>query len=434
LLDSRYAKQLLRLEKLSIEITINNRQLTDLGKLLAKALTSELGNIKENKELHPPAIDQEIKELNSGELFFHFLKNGELPWFSAQIEWSELDFTSQNFTTKLRELLKSSTLARERLVSQFSKYQVKEVLIVLYPSKPVVDLHEFLMLIERNTSKYSERYASGFRLQQQLLKSALEYLQKTGKDADFNIFLNHYGPSFALAAERECNGKHHEFLNFLGKASATYFTLKTSDKSGAAQPDFDEQSLSQKAINKTHDPQEILDEAWKESSTDTQQMVGNAGIILLHPFLNRFFNKVGLLENNRFISLDHQQRAICLLHNLATGEHIFPEEKLLLLKHLCGYPLQRSIPKELPISDFELQEVDSVLESAIQHWTALKRTSKDGLRVNFLQRKGMLEKDALGFTLHVENHAADVLLDQLPWGLSVVHFPWLPHLLTVKWR
>ena len=41
---------------------------------------------------------------------------------------------------------------------------------------------------------------------------------------------------------------------------------------------------------------------------------------------------------------------------------------------------------------------------------------------------------ALFWTLQVETRAVDVLLDQLPWGLSMIRTPWMHAMLNVDWR
>ena len=50
-------------------------------------------------------------------------------------------------------------------------------------------------------------------------------------------------------------------------------------------------------------------------------------------------------------------------------------------------------------------------------------------------RPGMLAVDADGdWLLRVEARTVDILLDQLPWGVSLVKLPWMDRLLRVEWR
>lgn len=435
LLDRKFKKKWVRLDSLSIEVSVKNRQLNDLDKLISQALEDAIQDFGNNQESHTKKDAQEFKNFSPQEVFVYFLQHGKMPWFSAKLEWEKLDFTSTSFIAELRELLHSSSRIRERLVSQFTVDQVKEMLSTLNSSKTITRLFQFAELVKAHSKNHSERFAAGFRLRQTILKTFLDHTQKGESTIDFESFLKQYWPLFIVEVKKECNGEHETFLQFLTTELKTHFSIKLHlSKNAASKSSIEDGIISTKEKNNYRKQNDVLKEIWEEEKSGGQQMVANAGIVLLHPFLARFFNKVGLLANNQFISLEHQQRGICLLYNLATGELVFPEEKLVLCKYLCNYPQKLPVPRELPISNFELQEIDTVLHSAIEHWTALKRTSKDGLRVNFLQRKGLIEEDSIGQTIHVENHAADILLDQLPWGLSTIHLPWLPDLLTIKWR
>ena len=61
----------------------------------------------------------------------------------------------------------------------------------------------------------------------------------------------------------------------------------------------------------------------------------------------------------------------------------------------------------------------------IEQWRILKKTSVDGFRESFLQREGRLSLQENGWSLKVARASYDVLLDQLPWGISVVLLPWM---------
>ncbi|MFW6310568.1 MAG: contractile injection system tape measure protein, partial [Prolixibacteraceae bacterium] len=78
-------------------------------------------------------------------------------------------------------------------------------------------------------------------------------------------------------------------------------------------------------------------------------------------------------------------------------------------------------------------EAESLLEAAIKNWPALKNTSPDGLRQNFLQRDGKLIKKEENYRLLIERKTQDILLDKLNWNISVVKLPWMKNLLHVEW-
>lgn len=434
-MDAKFGKKTVFLEELTLTLVIDTSRLSGFSDTLKKSLKEALSSIEKKDRVASKTIYRKRLELKANQVFLYFLKNGRMPWFSASFNYREADFSDVDFKEICLKLLKDSARARQRLIQQLPRVEAYSVMTALYASKFVRALFELERFVTEHTQQYSDRYAAGFRLGQFLLILGLEYLQKETGTYVLSDFVKRRRNDIAAEIKRECNGKHSFFLEFIEEELLNHYHTKI---------DFGERASDVPAVSHKMDApiekripearEQLMNDFWSKTGEESQQLVWNTGIVLLHPFIKRFFNKVGVLENGRFISTAHQQRAICLLHNLATGELVFPEEKLLFFKFLCHYPLDKPIPKELPISAFELEEVQNVLRSAIAHWTALKRTSIAGLRMNFIQRKGLLEKDALGYTLHVERHTADILLDQLPWGLSAAHWSWLPHVLTIKWR
>lgn len=162
--------------------------------------------------------------------------------------------------------------------------------------------------------------------------------------------------------------------------------------------------------------------------------VNQAGLVILHPFLQIYFEDVGLLEGEAFRDEVAQQTAIYLLHYLATGQPDAPEYELVLPKLLCGWSLSEPVTRGLLLPDAALIEGENLLQAAIDYWQALKSTSPDGLREGFLRREGKLTLlDESNWRLQVEQQAIDVLLGSLPWGLNVVKLPWMENLLMVEW-
>lgn len=162
--------------------------------------------------------------------------------------------------------------------------------------------------------------------------------------------------------------------------------------------------------------------------------VANAGLVLLHPFLSTLFGRLQLIEGRQFVSVATQQKALYLLHYLATGEQLAQEHQLLVAKVLCWYPLQQPVVRGELLSTEETEEADRLLEEAIRQWEALKNTSAHGFRQGFLQRRGKLFSKGENEYLLVETHAIDALLDHLPWNLSIIKLRWMKKMLRVEWR
>ncbi len=166
------------------------------------------------------------------------------------------------------------------------------------------------------------------------------------------------------------------------------------------------------------------------------QFVGQAGLVLLNPFLSPFLTGLGLVEKGCFASRAHQERAVHLLHFLATGQAEAAEFDLVFEKFLVGWPLAEPLARRVSLKKRERDEADKLLRAVVGHWKKLGSTSPDGLRGSFLCRPGKLSArpDSKGWLLQVEPSAVDVLLDALPWGFGTVKLPWLPDLLHVEWH
>lgn len=169
-------------------------------------------------------------------------------------------------------------------------------------------------------------------------------------------------------------------------------------------------------------------------ATDAAQgiYIENAGLVILHPFLPQLFTAAGISANAELLK---PQRALCLLHFLATGRTTAPEYELALPKILCNIPLTTPVESDVALTDSEQKEAYALLEAVIRHWEVLRNTSPDSLRGTFLLRHGKVSlRDDGDWLLQVEAQSFDILLDQLPWGISLVKLPWMERMLWVEWH
>ena len=160
----------------------------------------------------------------------------------------------------------------------------------------------------------------------------------------------------------------------------------------------------------------------------------HAGLVLLHPFFKSLFNHLGITRENHFISTQLQEKAVALLHFIATGLTDAEEYQLVVPKILCSYPLEQSLSGEVELSETDKTEALDMIKAAIEQWAILKNTSADGLREGFLHRNGKIYTKDRNICFVIESHAIDVLLDHLPWNLSIVKLPWIEELIKVEWR
>lgn len=176
---------------------------------------------------------------------------------------------------------------------------------------------------------------------------------------------------------------------------------------------------------------------WQDEDTEAGLMLPLAGLVLLHPFLPRLLQGLGLAPPGtatRPLSVDSLQRALPLLHALATGGDEPQEFELGGAKLLMGLDPGRPLSFALhPASAAERAEADALLDAAIGHWPALRGTGREGLRTSFLQRRGLLRRGDGGPVLTLQSEPFDLLLNTLPWGLGLVKLPWMPEPLHVEW-
>lgn len=160
-----------------------------------------------------------------------------------------------------------------------------------------------------------------------------------------------------------------------------------------------------------------------------------AGLVLLNPFFRHLFNHLLSLEDERFKNAASLEKAVVLLYFIATGKSEAKDYELVVPKVFCGMQLHEVIREEsLLLTDVEREEALDMIHAAIEQWDILRDTSVEGLRESFLAREGKLLIKESGIEFRIESKGIDVLLDHLPWNLSLIKFPWLDKFIHVEWR
>jgi len=161
--------------------------------------------------------------------------------------------------------------------------------------------------------------------------------------------------------------------------------------------------------------------------------IGNAGLIILHPFIPALFEALGYIQNRAFCDSTARDKAVQLLGYLAGGQTALPEYELVLPKLLCGMLPTHVTDRFVELTSVEKAEADHLLATVITHWSVLKNTSPDGLRANFLLRQGKLDWEQQEWRLRVSQEAYDMLLNSLPWGISLCRFSWMRWVIKTDW-
>jgi hypothetical protein len=139
------------------------------------------------------------------------------------------------------------------------------------------------------------------------------------------------------------------------------------------------------------------------------------------------------MDNREFTTVESRATAVLLLQRLARGPGRVAEHELPLNKILCGWPLEAPVdPLRPPGEDWD-PLCEDLLRAAIAHWSVLGETSPAGFRQTFLLREGDLIRSEKGWTVRVHPGSFDILLQSLPWALSLVPLPWLEKPIHVLW-
>jgi len=161
--------------------------------------------------------------------------------------------------------------------------------------------------------------------------------------------------------------------------------------------------------------------------------VDNAGLVILWPFLQSFFGRLGLLDEKRFRDEAAAQRAAGLLQYVATADEAPPEYLLPLNKVLCGSALDEVFDFGEPIGADEVEECTDLLTAVIAQAPILRQMSIAGFRGTFLLRHGQLSARDGNWLLRVQRETHDIVLDRFPWSVQIVKLPWMTALMQVEW-
>lgn len=161
--------------------------------------------------------------------------------------------------------------------------------------------------------------------------------------------------------------------------------------------------------------------------------VDNAGLVLLWPYLKPYFTELGLVTGRAFTDTAARHRAIHLLQYLAAGDNAYEEHDLVFNKILCGADLTEPVDMHFEITAQEIEESEGLLRAIIDNWKAIGKTSVNSLRGSFLNKEGTLKKTGQGWQLNIERTTIDMLIDRLPWGLSMIRLPWCEEMIYVEW-
>jgi len=403
-----------------------------------------LVNAKEVDLLHKGSTG---KLNNLQNAFLYFLETGQLPWYATtsflnefiRHETFQAALDDKIFLQKLTKQFTSDTNSLERFVQQMDNEMIEffifhllrektpertvELQLTQYLTQPEQVQFYRLMITSLMDLNFQISKALYKELEDDLLSGQIPDTLKERLINQLQEVLRIVNPAFKklvidLVAERTPLNEE--------KPNMSEEKNHRPDKESQVNPDLSEESDFK-------DIEKMTAQNSEKSIEQTALYVQNAGLILAHPFLSNLFTHTNCVLENRLLP-DKKSLAVHLLHYLATGAEQEFECNLVFEKYLCGISPEFPINRKLLLTDQEKSECDDLLKSMIGHWTALKNSSPDTLRQMFLQRDGKLDLQQALHKLYMEHQSYDILLNSLPWGISIVKLPWMTELLFVEWQ
>ena len=370
--------------------------------------------------------------LNPLDILDYYLEIGSISYESKKFSKSQL-------FNVLEKFIKEDTLTAKRILFEWVKSDLKiKRLLDLIPTKKKFFIIEN---IHPKLAKYIEFFSISvnqffgapisklFSLKndKELERKIIKYWLKRNIFLDspleiivliFDELLNQENVSSKVFFEDQLNSEEEiplEMNNFLLSFKQSYANFKNQ--------------LSEELI--------LQEEQGGLEEDDNQDaiLIKNAGLIILWPFFYRLFDKCGFIIDKKFKDDESVQKSILMMQYLVTGSTEFKEHELVLNKILCGVPKNSFVDIELEIDSVHLELCESLLSGVLKNWEKLSNSSIETLRTTFLIREGILsQNEELDFNLNVIKGPFDMLIETIPWNISIIQTTFMKNRLIVDWK
>lgn len=424
----------IQIEQLEIDLGVLSPGLLQLTAPTPELETHLRQQIQEALRLNSKqsAIHRVTQQEHACMQWLFYMEHGALNWNSIPSDEDTYTFILQSLATnyalaqQLRRLLLRNRHALRRIVHEhpesFLLRLIEIISAMAHTTLPEIINELAAWLHTPGTAVFKSMTAIRHELWQQLLfEAARQQHQPATLQLATSVVRHYLSAGILHIQQKDLSGD--SMLQNICKA------ILQENHHAISQPITHQNEKETKSVetfyhNQEENPNSNLHEIW----------LVHAGLVLVHPFLGTLFNRLELVAGNRFKDGNALHRALHLLHYIATGREAPKEYELTTPKVLCGMPVQESIAAEIVLTKEEKQEADTLLSVVIEKWEKLKNVSIAALQENFLQRSGKLYTQNNTTTIQVENGSLDVLLDFLPWTLSMIKLPWMKELLRITWR
>ncbi|MEZ4858748.1 MAG: contractile injection system tape measure protein [Flavobacteriaceae bacterium] len=468
LFSEKYSKNdLQRFENIELTIDLNREEkLEDITPKIIHQIQKEISKKETSKTAIETRRNSQINTQHRAlEAFLFFLKNGQYPWW-----FDERNLFTPNTINELDRVdaksIINSSIHLNRLLYQFDI----QIIIALYFKIVAIDktilkqlgiipsllknerfkIDFFHLIFKRKQVYHPEEFLDSFTklLKPIFTKNTSKKRSKSLHKKEFKkllellLFCNKIlGIPIQLKALKNSTKNDPISLNnSLNNAIKLYEELAPKlvakkglfciEKESFMDP-FSESITLPKSEEKTlqigpdFDPKE-------DAILEQGIIVKNAGLILIHPFIKHFFEKLDFLLDGK-IKPEKIDAAVHLLHYLACKEEQPQEHLLLFEKYLCNIPLQQPIKRFIKLTAFQKEACEELLLAMMTHWEGLKTKNTDVLRNEFLLREGKLKTTNERDSLYIQRKTQDILMDSLPWNFHLVKIPWKKKILFVEW-
>jgi len=445
----------------SVEVNLGELPLEDLEEALIKRFDTEFRRkLGEAIGQQSASRTKETRTAAHLELFTYFMQSGTFPWWADTAETGILDnsvvwlvsHASEAFRPLVTELLAHERY-RKRLIQHLSNGALV-ALAGLYSRAlgPFIDgVFEDLttLSIEGSFTVHTLRFEIwsaillALRLSDTASGDGVRFIQTlllhiaSHQKIRTSILLDRM-----LQVTKRLSSTNHRFgsnlpaiLTAIREQNA--FSETHSDAGVAREPEANilrepqAKILPEQNANMLSEPETDVDFGFSDAD---EAYITNAGLVILWPFLVRFFERLGLSEGRRFKDVAAPHRGVRLLQYLADPNQEPPPEYLLLLnKVLCGMAVDEVFDFGAPVTEDENEECSRFLAAVIEEVPILHNMSIPGFRATFLLRKGQLSTRDGAWLLRVERETYDVVLDRFPWSVAWVKLPWMEAPMHVEW-